>query len=348
MFGLGNDNAADGRAASRRSRILLRWLVPLWLVLGLTVSLYFEVQMTAHFHPHTGMAFSGLDELGQGELWQAWRSRVLSINPARWVVDLSTHLPALPNKLDHPLGSLARGVGLWVALWFAATNICFVATFGRRSLLFLFGTFAAVAFGYMPGIGIRVYPWDMPALFFFSAWICLYHRRQLGWAVVLIPIAVAFKESAGVLCLAPLIIDGDIRARLRLVAAGAAGAMVAKVGTDLVSANSAVGATMMYSWDLFSNNLGSLFEPLSCFINAGTFVALFLLPANHRAVNHMRAMAGMVFAGNMVFGSITEYRIWFEAIPLALYGLDAAYRSGSEPGAVLGQERPRVSLPDTD
>ena len=97
---------------NQRAHLLRRWIVPAWLLAGLTVAIYFEVQMTAHFHPHSRITFTGLEDLGKAELWQAWRSRVLAIVPAQQVVEFSLQLPSLPNKLDHPLGPMVRGVGL--------------------------------------------------------------------------------------------------------------------------------------------------------------------------------------------------------------------------------------------
>ena len=63
------------------------------------------------------------------------------------------------------------------------------------------------------------------------------------------------------------------------------------------------------------------------FINAGTLLAFLLLPHATRTLVAFKAIALAFIAGNFLFGIITEYRIWFELIPLALYGLEQAVRA---------------------
>ncbi len=70
-------------------------------------------------------------------------------------------------------------VGLYSALWLLLTNAVLLWGFGKRALFLMWGVFAAVVFGYCPGVVSRVYPWDLPALFFFAAFVACYHRKVL-------------------------------------------------------------------------------------------------------------------------------------------------------------------------
>lgn len=55
-------------------------------------------------------------------------------------------------------------------------------------------------------------------------------------------------------------------------------------------------------------------------LNAGLLVALWVLP--DRRILLLRLLAVAFTAGNFMLGLVTEYRIWFERIPLSLYAID--------------------------
>ncbi|MCI0550618.1 MAG: hypothetical protein L0287_06665, partial [Anaerolineae bacterium] len=77
-------------------------------------------------------------------------------------------------------------------------------------------------------------------------------------------------------------------------------------------------ANSLYFWA----NLYNLRDILPFFINAGTLIALFLLPNTHKNIFTLKVIAILFILGNMLFGNIIEYRIWFEMIPFALYAMD--------------------------
>jgi hypothetical protein len=56
-------------------------------------------------------------------------------------------------------------------------------------------------------------------------------------------------------------------------------------------------------------------------VNAGTVLALWLLPPRPDAVRIFQVLAVLVAVNLLVFGRIVEYRIWFELIPLSVFGL---------------------------
>ena len=58
-------------------------------------------------------------------------------------------------------------------------------------------------------------------------------------------------------------------------------------------------------------------------INAGTLLSFFLLPAVHPKVSALKMMAVLFALGNFLFGTVLEFRIWFELIPFALFAIES-------------------------
>ena len=74
----------------------------------------------------------------------------------------------------------------------------------------------------------------------------------------------------------------------------------------------------------FFRNLGALGSWPTYLINAGTLLAFFLVPAGNAKIAPLRLIAVLFAIGNFVFGTVLEYRIWFEMIPFALYAIESS------------------------
>jgi hypothetical protein len=142
-----------------------------------------------------------------------------------------------------------------------------------------------------------------------------------------------FKETALVLFLFPLALELSARERAAWGGVTLLGALLVKLGCDLLAGNTSVGLTM--SPDSFYDegslwwwNLRQLATGLPFIVNAGTLAAFLLVPGAGRTLRTFKLVALAFAAGNFLFGVITEFRIWFELIPLALWALDGSL-SGS-------------------
>jgi len=307
-------------------------LAPSVLVtLSLAMALHYQALLVAPLYFHSAQAFFDLESVWPESLVQAWRPRVLSLLLARGLWSVAPWLPELPTSLPAPtLETLA--IAWWVAAWFAAIGGLWIAARGERALFPILGTYACVVFGYSAGLDLRIYPWDLPALAVFVLFVALVHLRRPPWQIALaICAGMAFKETAVVLALFPLALDLSWRRRALWAFATLAGCLAVKVGLDLATGNTAVGLTMatgsfydegsLWWWNLRQLALGL---PLA--VNGGTLLGFLLLPHASRTIVAFKAIALAFAAGNFLFGVITEYRIWFEMIPLALHGLDGALR----------------------
>jgi hypothetical protein len=311
----------------------LRRFGPLALVtLSLAMALYYQALLVAPLHDHSAQAFYDLDSVWPPSLVQAWKSRVLSLLGARWLASAVPLLPELPTSLRAPtLETL--GIAQWVAFWFLGICAIQIAARRERALFPILGTYAGVVFGYSVGLDLRIYPWDMPALAVYTGFVALVQSgRAPAWILLAIWAGMPFKETAAVLCLFPLALEMSWRQRAAWAGAALLGCAAIKIGIDLATQSSAVGLTMAFEsfydegplwwWNLRQLSLG---YPLLA--NGGTLLAFLLLPNASRTLVAFKAIALAFAAGNFLFGIITESRIWFEMIPLALYGLEGTLRS---------------------
>ncbi|MFZ1042904.1 MAG: hypothetical protein WCA79_00600 [Anaerolineales bacterium] len=219
------------------------------------------------------------------------------------------------------------GVAFWTICWFLLISFVYVLDMKKYSILYILGTFASLSFGYLRQVSERIFPWDMPALFIFTIFVLLFHHKKYWWIFVLLPVGMGFKETTGILCLAFLFTDMPWKRRLAMFFAAIIFCIAIKFAIDLfvkepIPFFTMEGVSANLTLPYFVSNIRSLKTLIPLLINAGTFLAFILFPINAQKIWALKTMAIAFVIGNMVFGSITEYRIWFEMIPFALYTFD--------------------------
>lgn len=337
---------------------LQRWrLCMVVIILALCLVVYHEAKILAYLFDFNYISFlfqklgkhpTPMDtEFGVMDLYSSWKPRMLSTLAGGWFTQGSLR-GTVAERAD-----FAWRVGAYSAFWMALTLFLYFAALGRQALMPILGTFCGVAFGYMPDLADRICPWDMPALFFWTAFVILLLKRRLTWLLPLLPLAVAFKETAALLPLAFLFAPGPWRRRLALFAAG-----MALAGATKLALNAAVGVHGYNPFNpgLFAQNIKFFFtgnfpymqtwyfaeretynHPV--FINAG-FVAAFFF-AGRRGDPHLamlRTLAAAFIAATLFCGIFFEYRIWFELIPISLYPFYRAPLAERGEGAAAAAE----------
>lgn len=296
------------------------YFVPALISIALVIMIYHQALLIAPAYHHNLETFSA----SIFELHPAWRPRLLSILLASRLTHWQSQINALDVQQQY-----VYSIGIWTAFWLAATNLLYVAALNRRSLFFLFGTYAGIAFGYMPGISVRIYPWDMPPLFFFTLFVILVHFDLYPWLMLVVPLATGFKETAIILSVAFLFWDSvSLQKRLTYLGITLLGSIAVKVGMALIVDNPSLFYTMIHRGpsgeNLFLLNLKTLFQPEGTYpiwINAATLVGFLIIPSISSKNTLFKLVAFLFIGATFVYGIITEYRIWFEMIPLSLYGL---------------------------
>jgi hypothetical protein len=315
------------------------WVALALVAVALCVCAFYLTASVAPLNPDNNRTFmaSQFATARGAELRQEWRPRVLSVAAADLVADRLWSAGVRPPELH-----LMVTVGLYSAIWMALCCAVLLWGFGRRALVLVWGVLAAVTFAYAPGVATRVYPWDFPALFFFSAFASLYHRRIYKALPVVILAGLPFKETTAVLCLSFLFLDLPMKERLRYLAVTAVLFAGLKVAIDAAVHNpvpflSMTSRTPNEGTLRLVENLRSIARPQIAhpvLINAGTLVALAVVPGRGRTARMTRWVAIAFAANTLMFAIIEEYRIWLELAPLAAWVLaDRFAPGGREAGA---------------
>jgi hypothetical protein len=324
-------------------RKVIEIAIPLVISLSLSIVFAAQARRIASADSDNAKAFrsfvAGLEEYKQ--LRQEWRTRVLSNYLAGKLLRLVGVVARVPAE-DAPIG---RTASIWAAGWLMFVFSLYVAYFRQRSLLYILGTFCALSFAFTPGIGsTRVYPWDLPALFWYAVAVILLKSKRMLLLASLVPIGVLFKETA---LLIPVVFlfweDVPWRRRLVLCTLSLSAGLAAKGIADLVTGSPIPLLTMTLSDPLkeprLLRNLQLLFElriDHPVFANSGLIAVLLLLPCSDRRILGWKVLAVLFIVGNMLFGVINEYRIWLELVPPSLHAIDLHIRSvlGSKPAAL--------------
>lgn len=220
-------------------------------------------------------------------------------------------------------------VGIWTVFWLFLINLLFIILRKNFSLFYMFGIFTALSFVYIPDIYARVYPWDMPSLFFYCLFIFILAKGKLKWLIFILPIATGFKETVIILSLIFLVWDEvNFKNRIIYTVLTLVLCISLKSILGIITRNESVFFTMDVNFDTINNaltNVLSLFKGNVynlIFINAGTALTFFMLPSRDKYILCLKVIALIFIASNFIYGNIAEYRIFIEIIPFALYGFD--------------------------
>ncbi len=188
----------------------------------------------------------------------------------------------------------------------------------------LLASYCGVSFSMVPGLGARLFPWDMPSFFFATVFLVAYVRRRPLWFVLSLPVAVLFKETLIAFTVALLFVEGSWRRRLSLfvVAVGLGG------GTRLFAAGgTSIGGTWEVHQILAHNLRQAMHVPVILLAAAGFAVcAVILQNWGSRAGMGLGVAAGVFVLGILGFALAEESRIWCELVPFGAYALMESLR----------------------
>jgi hypothetical protein len=237
----------------------------------------------------------------------------------------------------------AHLAGLWSAGWLALAFVLYLVFLGRDALIPMLGTFAGVAFCYMPGIGDRVYPWDRPSLFFSALFVCLPIKNKLPVMLLFLPTATLFKETAIVMAPAFLFLEGSRRKRIGMFGVALLSCVAAKIAADVITDSQSqfafdprlLLANIRYlltgefphaEWYMWASRLNHPF-----LVNAGLLAAFFLYPFPDENAWMLRTVVLLFIAGTLTGAVIFEYRTWVGLVPVLLYPLSRVPLTRPEP-----------------
>ena len=225
--------------------------------------------------------------------------------------------------------------GLYHACWLLLLFLCIILAL-RYSLLINLGIFAGLMYNFSPTSGPYFYPWDMPAMLFFTLAVLFFERRKIWMMAAAICAGAFFKETALVCALLIFFVDQWKWTRKVLAFAGLI--LVYMIGKKCLLTHLNIAAPMFSPGDAvhlrgsfspsalingFLDNVRALFSPTLnsiFFVNAGTLAAVLVLGWQRRFLPYMTVIVAFI-AGLFLFArspGISETRDFMEVLPLSL------------------------------
>ncbi len=301
----------------------------LLILTGISFILFYQSAELLTQHKHNTDAFNSLFAGWDNYLHfkVAWRGRLFSNALAAIATRAGISILSRTDVflINTPMELSAS---LWTSGWFFAIGLIYIWSARQRSLFYIFGIFTALSFGYLTRVTNRIYPWDMPALFTYVLFTILFVRKQYKWIMLLLPIAMGFKETALLLCLGFLLTDLPNSQKIKMTVLSAGMCISVKLIIDFYVQvpipffTMQPGLSSSFTRSHLAINLDELYAITPYLINAGTLLTFLILPIYDKNVLSFKLIAILFIIGNFVFGVISEYRIWFEMIPFALYSLE--------------------------
>ena len=198
----------------------------------------------------------------------------------------------------------------------------------KDALLIMLGVFGGLMYNLSDPLYPQFYPWDLPTMFFFTLACLLYDHRRLGLLMAVVWLGALFKETT--LCCALLILLGghwSLKKRL----AGFAATVIATLATykllmwlygmkaPIFAMNDATSVHDLFWNSLLPYNLQTLFSlnlRHVLFANAGSLFIIMLLPWRNRRDVVFKLLMVVFVIGEFFWGTINEFRIWYELLPL--------------------------------
>jgi len=224
------------------------------------------------------------------------------------------------NLLSIAFGTYQAG---WLALLFGL-----LIRYRPDAVLIMLGTFSGLMYNFNIPAGSWCYPWDMPSLALFT-WAILISKEY--YPLIAVAFAASLIKETGATC-ALLVLLGPWSWRKRI--GGFVGLILAFViSRKLLMACGNVQTIFLpfaestsffsfigNSFKLFLDNMKALFSfhlNSPFFSNCGMLFVMFFLPARKQ----IKLTAAAFFVGQLMFGIIFEFRIWYELLPLGMMQL---------------------------
>ncbi len=313
------------------NRVVINYIIPVIILLGVSFVLFSQAVAD---RPQQEISFATFDALSDGvenyyDFRTPWKPRLFSTALAAYTVHVCEQIL---EKVSIPMAKDIRQLtlGIWTSGWFFLISLFFIVTLKKRSIFYIFGTFVGISFGYQVFYKtvIRIYSWDLPALLFFSLFVLLYIRKKYWWIFVLIPLGVGFKETVFILCFSFIFSDQPWRTRLAMTTGAFVISAVVKIGIDTY-----VHAPLFFTMETgmqnsilselyILNNIHALKSLIPLLANTGLLVAFLVAPNLSAEIQSLKFISIPFILGTLIFGIVTEYRIWFEMIPISLYVID--------------------------
>lgn len=218
----------------------------------------------------------------------------------------------LDGKIDYVM--LFKITAWWMFGWLFLTMLIPIF-YSRMPLYWILSLFAMTQYHWLPGGRDFVFPYDGPILFAVTLTMLVLHK----YMPVVIVGAMAIKETA----FAMIFTCNTWR---KAAIAGIA-AISTKIVIDLI-----VGNPVLFTAEptiRLENDLPCIVKNIGLLTNPHVLMILALIGIGCFFVNNkVRLAVGFYVGCMMLVGVISEYRIWFELMPIILWGIERKVKNG--------------------
>jgi hypothetical protein len=282
-------------------------------------------------------------------IYAAWKGRLSALLLSGWVFDSSV----TGTSLDVP--GYTRLFGLYQSLWLFLLFMAVILGL-RQSLFINFAIFAGLIYNFSPATGLYFYPWDVPAMLFFTLGVLFYERRQIALMILMICVGCFFKETILVLALMLFFLDNwKCSKRVLVFVAVVAFYMVGKKlllahlhlkAAALAMGNAKTLGSLLLPPQLLDNIHSILTPTLNqfFFVNAGSMVAVLVLGWRRRLWPYMLVIVAFV-GGQIQYGVLHEFRIFMDILPLSMIILAEWWFNYNKPAVAVEAAASAVKSP---
>lgn len=319
------DTKSPKRMAFTANAVKVR-LIGLFIALSLSVTYYYLIKPWAMGIPGNSTNFWVFSAMSHANyhlnsLYEVWRPRVGGLWLAGRLVDSVVHNGQLKiEDIQHVFGLYHA---CWLFLFFAM--LVFLV---EDPIFIILGCFAGLFYMLTPRTSYYSYPWDMPSMLFFTLSYLLWLRKRYLFMLVVILFGTFFKETVAVTALLFFFTDLSWGKRVAYFMAAFFSTLFLKIAITLA----VDGKIEILTQDLTRGNpsgklmtlvynIKDLFNPQwnhFVFVNAGTFIVALLLPMRTKIEMGTKAILLLFFCGQMLAGSLNEFRIMLEVLPVSI------------------------------
>lgn len=328
-----------------RKNKIFNFVILIFISCSLCVMTFLQLKQIIFLHPDnikTFYAFKQSFNFYKSVMQNPWKPRLFSCVLASFLMPKNQILKSYTTETeDEKYLTIIElkdknifyiRVGIWTILWLFSINLIFIILKKEKSIFYLLALFTALTFIYIPSSYVRVYPWDLPALFFYSLSIYILIKRKFYLLFFITPLATGFKETTMLLSFLFLIWEEkSLKERIIYTFITLFFCIIIKSFLGLITQTSTIFYSMEYNPDLLvnlKNEIISLFKGNFyniIFINGGLTFTFLLLPSKEKEILLLKFISIIFILFNFLYGNLKEYRIFLEITPFSIYAFDKLF-----------------------
>ena len=303
--------------------------VCVFVALSLAVTYYYIVKPLAMGIPGNATNFWVFSAMSKADphlntIYPVWRSRVGGM----WISGRLVDSAVKDDKLQ--IEDIQRVFGAYHAVWLFIFFLMLIFL-ADDPLFVITACFACMLYMFTPKADFYSYPWDMPAMTFFTLNYLLWRKKQYNLMLLAMIIGYLFKETIILSGILYFFTELPKWHKVRYLAATAIIAFVMKVAITLGVDGKISLVTSQFIANpqdkttlTFYSNIKELIKPSLnhfIFVNGGTYIISLFLPMRTRIEKGTKAVIGIFSLAAFLAGGLREFRIMLDILPISVLAI---------------------------